>query len=91
MPLLRKQGADPFARISAFFYFTDLRLQSPAVSDAEARQLLADARDKAQRILEQLREERKQFENAAPQPLIDAIAAAEQALAAIEAPLDERI
>jgi hypothetical protein len=76
--------------LSAFFHFTNLRLQSAAVSDAEARQLLADARDKAQRILEQLREERKQFEKPPPQALIDAIAAAEQALAAIEAALAER-
>jgi len=57
---------------------------NPPVSDAEARQLLADAREKAQRILEQLRAERTQF-HTAPQALMDAIAAAEQALAAIEA------
>jgi hypothetical protein len=59
------------------------------VSDAEAQQLLADAREKARRILEQLRAERMQFPSP-PQQLTDAIAAAEQTLAAIEAAIQER-
>jgi hypothetical protein len=59
------------------------------VSDAEAQQLLADAREKARRILEQLRAEQTKFPSP-PHQLTDAIAAAEQALAAIEAALQER-
>jgi hypothetical protein len=51
---------------------------------------LADAREKARRILEQLQAERTQFPSSPPRELTDAIAAAEQALAAIEAALQER-
>jgi hypothetical protein len=60
------------------------------VSDAEAQPLLADAREKVRRILEQLRAERTQFSSPPPHELTDAIAAAEQALAAIEAALTGR-